>query len=62
MRMLNRAIEDAADFGAFRDALMARNPTAPEPARRDGEGRTARRARDRAERKAATKTLPKVKA
>lgn len=61
MRMLNRAIEDAADFSAFRDALMQRNPSTPEPERIDGENRTQRRARERAERKAAAKQ-PKVKA
>lgn len=61
MRMLNRAIEDAADFGAFRDALMQRNPNQPEPERIDGENRMQRCARERAERKAAAKQ-PKVKA
>ena len=61
MRALNQAFEDAAAFGKFRDALTRRNPNAPEPERIDGESRTQRRARERAERKAAAKQ-PKVKA
>lgn len=61
MRMLNKAIEDAAEFGAFRDALMQRKPNPPTPERIDGESRMQRRARERAERKAAAKQ-PKVKA
>lgn len=63
MEMLNRAIEDASDFKAFRDALTRRNPNVieAEHQRRDGENRAQRRARERAERKLAAK-LPKVKA
>lgn len=57
MEMLNRAIEDAADFKAFRDALTQRNPNVIEAEHqpRDGENRAQRRARERAERKAAAK-------
>jgi hypothetical protein len=60
MRAINKAIEDASDFGAFRDALtrpMPRTITAQEYA----ETRTLRRKRERAERKAAKKQ-PKVRA
>lgn len=58
MRMMNRAIEDASAFTAFRDALTRRNPnlTEAEQQPRDGENRAQRRARERAERKAAQKT------
>lgn len=59
MRALNRAIEDAADFSAFRDALTRRNPNlieAEQQQPRDGENRAQRRARERAERKTAQKT------
>ena len=56
MEMLNRAIEDAADFKAFRDALTRRNPNFIEVRERTGENRKERRARERAERKAAQKT------
>ncbi|MGE0329733.1 MAG: hypothetical protein AB7P37_03460 [Ramlibacter sp.] len=58
MRMMNRAIEDAADFTAFRDALTQRYPTtAAEQRPRENENRAQRRARERAERKAANKTV-----
>lgn len=62
MEMLNRAIEDAADFKAFRDALTRRNPNIieAEHQQRGAENRAQRRARERAERKAARKA--KVKA
>lgn len=56
MKMLNRAIEDAADFRAFRDAMTKpANPIEAE-ARTGPENRKQRRARERAERKAAQKT------
>lgn len=58
MRMMNRAIEDAADFTAFRDALTQRNPNLIEDEQqqpRENENRAQRRARERAERKAAKK-------
>jgi hypothetical protein len=59
--MFNRAIEDAADFSEFRDALTRRNLDLVEAEqRRENESRGQRRARERAERKAATKA--KVKA
>lgn len=56
MEMLNRAIEDAADFKAFREALTKRNDLVIEAKERSGENRKERRARERAERKAAQKT------
>jgi hypothetical protein len=58
MQMLNRAIEDAADFKAFRDALTKRQDLIRDEvnATREGENRAQRRARERAERKAAQKT------
>lgn len=57
MRMMNRAIEDAADFTAFRDALTKpnQNIVAAEPQSRENGNRAQRRARERAERKAAKK-------
>lgn len=55
MEMLNRAIEDAADFKAFREALTKRSDLIRDEvnALREGENRAQRRARERAERKAA---------
>lgn len=61
MEMLNRAIEDAADFKAFRDALTQRNQNPAQHLPIDGENRAQRRARERAERKASAKQT-KVKA
>ena len=64
MRMLNQAIEDAAAFSEFRDALTRRNPNvitdgtnAADPAapKHQGESRQQYRARMRAEQKAAKK-------
>lgn len=62
MEMLNRAIEDAADFKAFRDALTRRNDDLieAESQPREGENRAQRRARERAERKAARKAQVKA--
>jgi hypothetical protein len=61
MEMLNRAIEDAADFKAFRDALTRRNDLIEaEHQPREGENRAQRRARERAERKAAKKAQVKA--
>lgn len=62
MEMLNRAIEDAADFKAFRDALTRRNDNLieAEHRRREGENRAQRRVRERAQRKAARKAQVKA--
>ena len=63
MRMLNRAIEDAADASEFIKKLQeCRDDQLREAKRLQGESRTDRRARERAERKAAIKAQSKVKA
>ena len=56
MRMMNQAIEDAAAFTAFRDAMTQRHSDiAADKLPRENENRTQRRARERAERKAERK-------
>lgn len=58
MRMMNQAIEDAAAFKAFRDELTQRHSDITADKRpRENENRTQRRARERAERKAANKRV-----